>query len=142
MHNLVIYLPFQKGYMIQHKILFQKPPHQHKLLHPNFQKLENFFHVRNCRFSNRQYPYSTKYSRTKQSSSCDGYCTSLYPEREYLPEVIFLHHNVHTKLKSQAGFVRKSVVLFASLYIYHGKVRRDDLMKYVTENYGPQTFEI
>ena len=46
-----------------------------------------------------------------------------------IPEVIITDHNVQPKLKAQAGFVGKSVVLCPSLYVYHNKLRRHDLME-------------
>ena len=46
-----------------------------------------------------------------------------------LPEAIITDHNVQPKLKSQEVFVRKSVVLCPSLYIYHTGVRTDDPME-------------
>ena len=50
--------------------------------------------------------------------------------------VIITYHNVQQKLKAQAGFVGKSVVFCPSLYIYHNKLRRDDLMEEFTEKWA------
>ena len=49
------------------------------------------------------------------------------------PELIIPDHNVQPKLKAQAGFVRNSLVLCPSLYLYHDEVRRYDLMEVFTE---------
>ena len=49
-----------------------------------------------------------------------------------LEEVTIPYHNVQPKLKTQAGFARKSVVLFPSLNIYHDEVSRDYLMEKFT----------
>ena len=42
------------------------------------------------------------------------------------PEAIITDHNVQPKFKAQAGFMRNSVVLCPSLYIYHDEVSWDD----------------
>ena len=57
-----------------------------------------------------------------------------------LPEVIFPDHNYQPKLKAEAGFVRKSVVFFSILYLYHDKFSRYDLMEEFTETFGPHTY--
>ena len=46
-----------------------------------------------------------------------------------LPEAIIPNNNFQPKLKVQAGFVRKSALLFLILYTYHDEVKRDDLME-------------
>ena len=56
------------------------------------------------------------------------------------PDIIFPYHNVQPKLKAQAVFVRKSVVLCPILYIYHDEMRRDYLMEYLTETVGHCTY--
>ena len=43
-------------------------------------------------------------------------------------EVNIPHHNVQPKLKAQAGFVKNSMVLYPSLYIYNDDVMSDDLL--------------
>ena len=45
------------------------------------------------------------------------------------PEVVITDHNVQPKLKSQAGFVRNSVLLCPRIYLNHNEVKRDDLME-------------
>ena len=56
------------------------------------------------------------------------------------PKVIIPDHNVQNKLKSQAGFVRKGVVFFPNLYLYHDEVGRDELMEEYTEKNVPYTY--
>ena len=56
------------------------------------------------------------------------------------PEVIIPDHNSQPKLKSETGFLRKSVVFFPILYLYRDKVSRDDLMEEFTETFGPYTY--
>ena len=58
------------------------------------------------------------------------------------PEVNISHHNVQTKFKAQAGFVRNIVELCPSQYIYHDKVMRDEPMEEFIENNGPYTHGI
>ena len=53
--------------------------------------------------------------------------------RKKLPEVIFPDHNYQPKLKAEVGFVRKSVVFFSILYIYHDKLSRYNLMEEFTK---------
>ena len=43
--------------------------------------------------------------------------------------VIVPDHNVQTKFKAQAGFLKNSMILYPSTYIYHDEVRRDELME-------------
>ena len=45
------------------------------------------------------------------------------------PELIITDNNVQPKLKTQAGFVRKIVVLCPFLYLYRDEVRRYDLIE-------------
>ena len=47
----------------------------------------------------------------------------------HLPEIIIPDRDLKTKLKAQIGFMRKTVVLFHSLYLYHDKVKINELME-------------
>ena len=55
--------------------------------------------------------------------------------------VIIPDHNAQPKLKTRSGFVRNSVSLCPSLYIYHDGFRIDELIKYFTKIIAPFTYE-
>ena len=57
-----------------------------------------------------------------------------------MPELIITVNYFQPKLKAQAGFVRKGVLLCPSLYIYHDELSIGDLMEEFTETFGPHTY--
>ena len=110
--------------MIQHKIFLTPPPPPEQTLPPSLTPIsesvnpqtENTLTAPNLpEQNNPPVVVATKYPRILRGKN--------------LPEVIIPDHNFQHKLKAQVGFVRKSVLLCPSLYLYHDEVRRDGLME-------------
>ena len=119
--------------MIQHKSFPHKPPHQKKLFHTqlhqlgicllyqNFKTPQTYNTLTTPNLTENNNPpvvMATPHTRTSRGNN--------------LTEVIIPDQNVQPKLKAQAGFVRKSVVLCPRLYLYHDEVRRYELMEQFT----------
>ena len=116
--------------MIKHKRILQKPPTPAQNISSLIPQIGKFSPI--LESVNNQTENILTEPNISEHNNPTVVMATPHPQNlrvKKLSEVIITDNNAQPKLKTQTGFAINSVVLCPSLYLYHGGLRRDDLME-------------